>query len=68
MDPRKRLQYHNNNLSRYTSGKGSWELVFIQEFENKKDALVREKSLKRSNSSYLLWVIQQPYNIVNQFI
>ncbi|NQU33009.1 MAG: GIY-YIG nuclease family protein, partial [Bacteroidetes bacterium] len=52
----------------YTKNKGPWELVFIQEFQNKKDALVREKSLKRANSKYLLWVIQQPYNIFNQFI
>ncbi len=64
--PEKRLFEHNNNLSRYTANKGPWKLVYLEKFELKKDALIREKQLKRSNSNYIKWVIQQDYNIINQ--
>ncbi len=59
-----RLEEHNEGLSRYTKDKGSWELVFLQSFSTKKEALKREKSLKHANSEYLQWVILQSYNIV----
>ena len=63
LQPYKRLIEHNEDLSRYTKNKELWELVFIQSFETKTEALIREKSLKRSNLKYLKWVIQQPYNL-----
>ncbi|MBW6492627.1 MAG: GIY-YIG nuclease family protein [Lentimicrobium sp.] len=48
-DPGHRLWEHNSNLSRYTSDKGPWELVYLKEYENKHDALVEEKRLKKLN-------------------
>ena len=57
-DPEKRLYEHNHNLSRYTSGKGPWNLVYLETFEEKKLALIREKQLKRSNQKYLKWLIE----------
>ena len=45
--PLKRLTYHNANKSRYTSGKGPWELVYIQSYGTKTEALRREKRLKK---------------------
>jgi putative endonuclease len=41
-----RLQEHNSNNHHYTAHKGPWELIFLREFDNKKDALVFEKKLK----------------------
>jgi len=61
----KRLIEHNNGLSRYTSAKIPWTLVFAQEFSHKTDALRREKQLKRMNKKYLLWLLTQPCNLLN---
>jgi len=61
-DPEKRLFEHNNNFSRYTSGKGPWKLVFLAPFENKRSALIRERQLKRANKEYLKWLIKNYLN------
>jgi predicted GIY-YIG superfamily endonuclease len=42
-----------------------WKLIFVIEFESKRDALIEEKRLKRSNKIYLQWLIKQPVNILN---
>ena len=68
LNPIKRLKQHNSDESRYTSNKGPWKLVFVQQFESKTDALKREKQLKRANSKYLEWCIGQSFNIVKDFI
>ena len=64
-DYQKRLIEHNNGLSRYTSTKAPWSLIFVQEFPHKTDALKRERQLKRVNKKYLLWLITQPFNLLN---
>ena len=62
----KRLAEHNEGINEYTKNKGPWKLVFVQEFETKHDALIREKKLKRCNKKYLRWLISQPLNILNK--
>ena len=47
MRPYIRLLEHNEGKSRYTKDKGPWELVFLQVFSTKTEALKREKSLKQ---------------------
>ena len=64
-DYNKRLIEHNNGINDYTKGKGPWKLVFVQKFDTKSEALVREKKLKRCNKEYLRWLILQPINILN---
>ena len=64
-NPDKRLWEHNNDLSRYTAGKGPWKIVYLENFPTKKEALIREKKLKRVNSEYLKWLIRQPQNLIN---
>jgi putative endonuclease len=51
--PYERLKEHNEDKSRYTSGKGPWSLVFLFEFHTKMDALQKEKSLKIANRKYI---------------
>lgn len=46
-NPEKRLFEHNNGLSRFTAGKGPWELVFLEKFQTKTQALIREKQIKK---------------------
>ena len=47
----KRLLEHNTNLSRYTSGKSPWVLVYFKEFETKTEALKEELRLKKLNTA-----------------
>jgi putative endonuclease len=61
-----RILEHNNGLSRYTSSKTPWDLIYLEEFASKTDALKREKQLIRANKSYLLWLFEQPCNLLNK--
>ena len=47
----RRLLYHLESKGRYTSGTDDWKIVYVQEFENKSEALMEEKRLKRLNRS-----------------
>jgi putative endonuclease len=58
-DPYRRLEQHNLKLSRYTSIKIPRKLVYLQRFDTKSEALIREKQLKRANSKYILWLINE---------
>ena len=57
-NPQKRLIEHNSGESKYTSNKGPWELVYVEKYEMKKEALIRERQLKRYNISYLNKLIE----------
>jgi len=62
-----RLEEHNKGLSQYTSNKGPWKMVYLEKILDKKAALIREKQLKRTNTNYLRWLINQQSNIVDEF-
>ena len=59
VNPEKRLEEHNSGRSRYTSDKGPWELVYQESFETKREALIREKQIKRYNPVYLNKLIEE---------
>lgn len=42
----RRLDEHNLGLSKYTRGRGPWELVYKEEFKSLKDSRKREKQIK----------------------
>ncbi len=46
----RRIVYHNIGLSKYTSTKTPWKLVYVEEFEKKSDAIKREKFLKKQKN------------------
>ena len=46
----RRLEFHNNGLSRYTSKKMPWVLVYFEEFETRTLALKRERFLKKQRN------------------
>ncbi len=58
-NPDYRIWQHNNGESRYTSKKAPWRLVYLEEFETKREALIREKKIKRFNSKYLSELIKK---------
>lgn len=58
-EPDRRLQDHNQGKSRYTRLKCPWKRVHIESFALKKDALKREKYIKRMKSrKYIQSLIQ----------
>ncbi len=57
-----RLSEHNNGFSRYTKGKGPWEMVYLELCESKTKALIREKQIKRYNHTYIKTLIIQATN------
>ena len=45
-DVSKRLHRHNEGRSRYTKGRGPWELLHFISFDSRTDAILLEKKLK----------------------
>ena len=64
----KRLHEHNSNLGRYTANKGPWTLLIVEQFATKREALLRERSLKKSKASYFEWLRIQQSNIISEFV
>jgi putative endonuclease len=44
--PSERLAEHNSGANQYTRQNGPFELVYFEEFNDKKEALIRERFLK----------------------
>ena len=65
--PVNRLQQHNAGEMKYTSTKLPWKLVYVELFENKKDALIRERNLKKATTERIIHLIKNSKNIVNEF-
>ena len=65
-NPLNRLLQHNNCESHFTSAKVPWQLVFVQELPSKKDALIREKALKKYSHAQIKILITSTKNIVHQ--
>jgi len=57
-NPDQRIRQHNNGESRYTSTRIPWKLVYLEECATKREALIREKQIKRFNSQYLKSLIE----------
>ena len=59
-DYRARFAAHNRGESTYTSSHIPWELIYVEEHTTKKEALIREKKLKRCKADYFEWLRSQP--------
>ena len=46
----RRMIFHNSGESVYTSKKVPWKLVYTESFDNKSDAIKRERFLKRQRN------------------
>ena len=58
-NPFVRLEQHNSGETKFTSGKGPWVLVYFEKVDNKHDALIREKQLKKYNHNYINKLIEE---------
>ena len=50
-DISQRIHYHNSGRSPYTRGRGPWYLVYSESYETRREALTREREIKRWKSS-----------------
>lgn len=64
-NPIKRLAQHNNAESRYTSKFSDWEIVHIEIFTTKKEALIREKGLKKYSKSQIQELVKTTKNKID---
>ena len=49
-----RVTRHNQRRSKYTKGRGPWELVYTEEFADRSSAMKREKEIKsRKKKEYI---------------
>ena len=67
-NPLLRLQFHKEGRSPYTSKFKSWEFVALFEFENKKEALEKEKKIKKYPTKSLLALINSEKNILKKYL
>lgn len=61
-----RLEQHNNAESKYTRSKIPWKLVYLEYFESKKDALVRERHLKKYSHQQIEQLISSRLNGISE--
>ena len=64
-NPFQRIAEHNKGTSQFTSTKKHWQLIFLKEFTDKKDALIFERKIKRWNKTSLLKLIASSDNLLN---
>ena len=66
-NPKARVEQHNRGESKYTSAKLPWRLVHVEEWPTKKEALIREKVLKKYSNEQLKRLCNSSKNIAAQF-
>ena len=64
-NPYLRLKQHNHGEADFTSTKMPWKLVFLEKFDLKRDALIREKQIKRWNRTSIENLINSSANLLN---
>ncbi len=58
-DVEKRLKFHNQGRQRYTKARIPWKLVYKEEFNNRHEALLREREIKKKKSrKHIEWLIK----------
>ncbi len=64
--PNVRLEQHLAGESRFTSKYNDWELKHIEIFDTKREALQREKGLKKYSKSQLISLFNTPKNEIDK--
>ncbi|TDH29241.1 GIY-YIG nuclease family protein [Segetibacter sp. 3557_3] len=62
-DPGLRLERHNRGESTYTRKEVPWKLVYLEIRPTKKDALIREKVVKKYSHEQILQLINSSPNL-----
>ena len=67
-NPLLRLERHNKGESSYTRNKIPWQIIYLEPKEKKRDALIREKSLKKYSHEQIQQLITSSKNYLTEFI
>jgi putative endonuclease len=60
----RRLAQHNSGESRYTQKFTDWKMVYLESFETKRAALIREKGLKKYSHAQISELVLLPKNLL----
>jgi len=66
-NPPGRLLQHNNGECTYTSRKTPWDFVYIEELLTKREALIRERRLKKYAHTQIQKLLLTNKNILKDF-
>ncbi len=66
-NPLNRLEQHKSGQSRYTSKFADWELVFVECFGTKREALIREKVIKKYSKAQIKNLVASSKNKIDLF-
>jgi len=67
-NPTARISHHNNGESTYTATKIPWSLVYVEELATKREALIREKVLKKYSHAQIISILNSNKNIAVNFL
>ncbi|MFT3933606.1 MAG: GIY-YIG nuclease family protein [Chitinophagaceae bacterium] len=67
-NPSQRIIQHNAGETYSTKHLVPWKLIYVEEIPSKKDALIREKNLKKATRERIIALLNHPKNIVQRFI
>jgi putative endonuclease len=67
-NPVLRLTRHNNGETRSTKNLLPWKLVYIEELPSKREALIRERNLKKASRERIQALLIHPKNVLSQFL
>ncbi|MBK7812478.1 MAG: GIY-YIG nuclease family protein [Saprospiraceae bacterium] len=66
LNPLKRLEAHNEGETEFSAMKIPWKLVFLQSYASKKEALIRERALKKYSRSQIEQLLLSTKNELNK--
>jgi putative endonuclease len=66
-NPLNRLEQHRTGQSRYTSKFADWDLVYVECFETKREALIREKGIKKYSKAQIKNLVESPKNRIDLY-
>jgi len=66
-NPTNRLVQHNNGECQYTSRKMPWVLVYVESLPTKREALIRERSLKKYSHKQIQDLVLSIKNVLKDF-
>jgi putative endonuclease len=65
--PQLRLFQHNNSECAFTSRKRPWRLVYVEQMLTKREALIRERNIKKADTERIKALIHHSKNIARDF-
>ena len=66
--PSDRLLQHNAGWSSYTRNKVPWQLVYVERLDSRREALIRERVLKKYSHAQIAQLIASSKNVLQAYL